>query len=198
MSLKRRSPSREPRCRILVVCEGDVTERKYFERLRHAFRNPLVQLEVVSSGGGGPGSLVSYARKRAAEAKRRAKGDTFKDFDEVWCVFDVDGDIKTTKLACQEARGLGLAVSNPCFELWALLHFQPQTAELSTAQARAQLQRQLPGYKKISPSSAWRRGWNQRSTGRANSTAAVNKRGTRIGTPRPASSGWWRKSERTA
>ena len=46
-------------------------------------------------------------------------------YDEVWCVFDVD-DHPGINDAQQMARasGIKLAISNPCFELWLLLHFR--------------------------------------------------------------------------
>ena len=34
-SIKRRGPTRQPKRRILIVCEGEETERGYFEKLQH-------------------------------------------------------------------------------------------------------------------------------------------------------------------
>jgi len=42
-------------------------------------------------------------------------------------------------------------VSNPCFELWALLHFQDQTAYLVREKVRSLLKKHLPGYRKSLP-----------------------------------------------
>jgi hypothetical protein len=88
------------------------------------------------------------------EAKRKAKAwwDEFLSYDEVWCVFDVDEHPHLPD-ARQQARdnGIYLAVSNPCFELWALLHFQAQTAFLERGDARSRLQRHLPHYNKALP-----------------------------------------------
>ncbi|MFT4628841.1 MAG: hypothetical protein ACI8PZ_007537, partial [Myxococcota bacterium] len=46
-------------------------------------------------------------------------------YDEVWCVFDRDEHERFAD-ACQMARdnNLQVAASNPCFELWLLLHFR--------------------------------------------------------------------------
>jgi hypothetical protein len=66
------------------------------------------------------------------------------EIDEVWCVFDVewpknDPDVekKALKEAVEEARkgGVKLAISNPCFELWLILHFQDQSSSLNNEQA---------------------------------------------------------------
>jgi RloB-like protein len=146
-------PSREPKRRVLIVCEGGVTEAGYFRDLRRAFRNPLVEVEIDDAGGV-PKTLVGRAAARMKEAKRKAKtrSDEFLSYDEVWCVFDVDEHPHLLD-ARQQARdnGIDLAISNPCFELWALLHFQAQTGFLERGDARSRLQRHLPRYDKALP-----------------------------------------------
>lgn len=67
----------------------------------------------------------------------------------VWGVFDVDDHPnldKAVKMASM--HGIEVAVSNPCFELWALLHFQDQRAHIERTKLRAVLQQYLPGYDK--------------------------------------------------
>ncbi len=151
--LRRREPRREPRKRILILCEGHSTEPGYFRALRSAFRNRLVEVEIDDRRGV-PKTLVEYATERKKEAVREAKSrrDPFLAYDEVWCVFDVDAHPNLPD-ARQQARdnGIHLAVSNPCFELWALLHFQHQTAYLEGESAQSRLRRHLPGYEKDLP-----------------------------------------------
>jgi hypothetical protein len=152
-NLQRRPARREPRRRILVVVEGGVTEAGYFKSLRAAFRNPLVAVEIDDEGGV-PKTLVERAaeRKKAAERDAKSRRDEFLRYDEVWCVFDVDEHPHLQDARQQaQAHGIGLAVSNPCFELWALLHFQPQTAFLERGDARSRLKRHLSGYDKALP-----------------------------------------------
>jgi len=48
-SIRRRGPTREPKQRILIVCEGEETERGYFKAFQHAARNPRVHVEVASN-----------------------------------------------------------------------------------------------------------------------------------------------------
>src|SRR5262249_27212226 len=69
--------------------------------------------------------------------------------DEVWCVYDVDSHPKLAD-AFQQARdnGIELAISNPCFELWLLLHFREQTAHIERHKVGAMLRTHLRGYKK--------------------------------------------------
>lgn len=40
-NLRRRGPRREPLPRVLVVCEGEVTEKEYVSHLRHTERIPI-------------------------------------------------------------------------------------------------------------------------------------------------------------
>lgn len=151
--LARRRPVREPRRRILILCEGEVTEPRYFRALVREFRNPLVDIEIEGRGEG-PKTLVERAaeRKRQSDRAAQKQRDDFLRYDEIWCVYDVDDHAKLLD-ALQQARahGIDLAVSNPCFELWALLHFQDQTAHLDRREARSRLKGHLPDYEKDLP-----------------------------------------------
>lgn len=161
--LGRRPPRREPKRRILIVCEGRVTEAGYFKDLRRAFRNPLVEVEIDDQKGV-PKTLVERAavRKKAAERDAKSQRDEFLSYDEVWCVFDVDEHPHLSD-AQQQARdnGIDLAVSNPCFELWALLHFQDHSAFVERKRLRGMLKRHLPGYDKALPYESLRPGYAQ-------------------------------------
>lgn len=150
-SLRRRASFRDPKKRILIVCEGAVTERRYFYDLKQHARNPLVEVEI-SRHTGDPLQVVQHAdeRNRAAGAAARRERDDNLLFDQVWAVFDVDEHTRleaAKRLAA--ANGIELAVSNPCFELWALLHFQDQTSHTERDRVRTTLQRHLPGYDKL-------------------------------------------------
>jgi len=161
--LRRRPPRREPKRRILVLCEGGVTEAGYFKNLRSEHRNQLVDVEIDPQGGV-PKTLVerAAARKKEAEREARSQRDDFLRYDEVWCVFDVDEHPHLPD-AQQQARdnGIELAVSNPCFELWALLHFQDHSAFVERRRLRGMLKRHLPGYDKALPYERLRPGYTQ-------------------------------------
>jgi hypothetical protein len=147
----RPGPRRDPRRRILIVCEGSVTEREYFRSFQHAVRNPRVHVEVAREHGV-PVTLVEVAVRLRDEAKESARGQHDENllWDEVWGVFDVD-EHPNLEQACQSAErsGITLAISNPCFELWALLHFQDQRSHIERHKVRAALQRFMPGYDKL-------------------------------------------------
>ena len=146
----RRGPTRDPKLRILIVCEGQATEPEYFRAFQHAARNPRVHIELAGETGV-PMTVVEVAIRLRDEAQREAKRQRDENlrWDAVWGVFDVDEHPKLAearKLA--EEHSIELAVSNPCFELWALLHFQDQRAHIERHKVRAALQRRLPGYDK--------------------------------------------------
>lgn len=151
--LRRRPPCAEPRERILVLCEGTVTEPEYFLALRRAARNPLVQVEIIGQGAE-PKRLVEEAvsrKKKAADEAKRMR-DAYLGYDCVWCVCDVDDHPRLADAKVQAAHwGVDLAISNPSFELWALLHLQDQTAWIHRDKVRQKLKEHIPDYDKNLP-----------------------------------------------
>lgn len=150
--LRRRAAFRDPLPLMLVVCEGQVTEPQYFKGFRHVHGASTVRV-VVKSPGGDPRALVERAvalrGEAAAEAEARRGRDPNLAYDEVWCVFDVDTHPRADAARQLAAReGVHLAVSNPCFELWLLLHLAEHAAHLTAAQAGRLLRKHLPGYDK--------------------------------------------------
>lgn len=135
--LRRTYGAREERQRFLVYCEGELTEITYFKGIRRELRAATVQIEIGSHHGE-PHGLVRRAIAHQRLAPRRAR-DRFEVYDQVWCVFDVESPQPHPRLddALHLARRFGVqcAVSNPCFELWLLLHFREQTGHLTTAEA---------------------------------------------------------------
>jgi hypothetical protein len=137
--LKRKVATRRPRKTLLVFCEGERTEPEYLDALK---RQPsvhdaaAVDIRVETGQGGAvPRTLVSMA----IEARSRAI-DEEGEIDEFWCVFDIEWPRNHPGLkdAMDQARQnkIEVAVSNPCFELWLILHFQDYTAWLDNNDAR--------------------------------------------------------------
>ena len=148
--LRRRGPVRDPLPLILVVCEGEVTEPQYIDAFRLEHGTNTVRVHVQAPGGD-PKALVETAIRLRDEAARRARRerDLNLAYDEVWCVFDVDEHARSAEARQLAASGrIELAVSNPCFELWLLLHFAAHTAHVTTAQVARLLRGHLPGYRK--------------------------------------------------
>ena len=116
--LNRPAPEREPYDRVLIVCEGERTERSYFEELADRYRLSTANIHVVGRGAD-PRTVVREAKKRSRRERRH--GETY---DEVYCVFDRD-EHETFVQACREARDsrVIVAASWPCFEFRPRLHF---------------------------------------------------------------------------
>ncbi len=79
--------------------------------------------------------------ERAAETKRAEARDARKRrgraHDQIWCVFDRDEHPNFAKaIALADRHGINVASSNPCLELWFILHFEDQTAYLERQAAQ--------------------------------------------------------------
>lgn len=140
----RKERTRKPKRRVYIVCEGEKTELKYFNGFKE--RNSGVEIIPVHSKYTDPISIVNFAEERID------KWDI--DFDEgdgVWCVFDVDenssSDIKkASDLA--SAKKIKIALSNPSFEIWFLLHFKDVFSHISRQDVILDLKDYIKGYKK--------------------------------------------------
>lgn len=131
-----------------MVCEGS-TEKDYVLHLHNHFRIPI---RLETKAGATPKTLVEWAKDLKVEAKHLAKSDPFENFEDVWCVFDIDEHPKIPD-AKQQARDneISLAISNPSFELWILLHFREQTAHIDRKSALRACKEFLPNYDKHPP-----------------------------------------------
>lgn len=149
---KRRQEHRAPRQRFLVLSEGARTEPDYCRWLRDQLGSRLLRIEPKGGDGtSDPLRLVRKAVKLKADAAQRARRekDAFLAYDQVWCLVDVD-DHTTLGQAAAEARkaDIQLAVSNPCFELWALLHLEDRRGHIERNALRERLRVHMPDYDK--------------------------------------------------
>lgn len=118
---KRREAQRFIR-KVLIVCEGEKTERYYFEAFQT--NRELIRVEVLGAGMNTV-SLVEYAIALKKKAEKEAL------YSSVWCVFDRDlypcnpSDKHNFNRAIQLARNnqIKVAYSNDAFELWYVLHY---------------------------------------------------------------------------
>lgn len=132
--LKRKTAKRPERKTILIFCEGEASEPDYIKglkRIPEIRQNTSINIEVDPNQGV-PLTLV----ERAISQKREGY-----EIDELWCVFDVEWPKhhpnleKTLQLA--RVHDIQLAISNPCFELWLLLHFEYVSGFVDTATAES-------------------------------------------------------------
>jgi hypothetical protein len=146
-SLRRRIGTRRPKKTLVIFCEGEKTEPQYLEALKKQpeIRDAAaVDLRIETGHGGAvPLTLVALA----IDARRRAVAEE-AEIDEVWCVFDVEWPRNHPGLSDAVHRahenGIHLATTNPCFELWLILHFNGHGAWLDNDKAR-RLRRELDG-----------------------------------------------------
>lgn len=121
--MKRTPRRKKPRTTILIVCEGEKTERYYLDGLkREETIREAFAITVVPGQGGSRSQIVERAINQKAERK---------EMDAVLCVFDTESlenpqVRKDLEAARQEARhnGITLYLSNPAFEVWFLAHFK--------------------------------------------------------------------------
>lgn len=155
---KRGQRRRKTKPVILIVTEGSQTEPKYFEHYRN--RRTNIDIRVVGSRtSGGETDYLSLIRK-AVEYQNKNQ-ISVSEGDSVWVV--ADGDVnynnpdpitakdsllsKARKMA--DAKGIHIALSNPCFEFWYLLHFQYTTKFFKDYPAvKNALTTYLPDYEK--------------------------------------------------
>lgn len=137
--------------RFLLYCEGEVSERDYFRDFARSLRSTLIEVKVAPEWRKDPKRLVELAKEARSKADREAKlaRDDSLRYDEVWCVFDCDEHARL-KPAIDQATALelSLAVSNPCFDLWFLLHFQDQRAAMTPKKAGDAVRVHAPRYVK--------------------------------------------------
>ena len=113
---------------ILIVTEGEVTEKKYFEALCRKLDLKASRVKVVHPEGTDPITLtkaaISLRKAREKEAKR---SPVLVPFKEVWVVFDLEQQHDERRVQAKKAQGIGgkgikFIESDPSFEYWRLLH----------------------------------------------------------------------------
>ena len=159
----RRRPFLDPKPTILIVCEGEKTEPQYLEGFSRACRNPRVRIKLAHEHGV-PMTLVRTAKQYKKEAEQdaaREKDDNLA-YDFVWCVFDVDehSEVANVKEMSRD-NDIDLAISNPCFELWLLLHFRDNPGMQHRSRLRRMLADHVPDYRKHIEYSAYSDGYPQ-------------------------------------
>ncbi len=120
-SFKRPSQKRELEKIYVVATEGEKTEKIYFEFFNGVEYRKKIQVKVLptKSGKSSPQAVVKRLQKYAIQTRLKPK-------DELWVVIDDDGrpkeQLQVVANECNKKENYFLAISNPCFELWLLLH----------------------------------------------------------------------------
>lgn len=133
---------------IVIASEDKYAVRQYFE----FFRSTKIQFKVLETEDGK--SAPEHVLARLVEYMKEYDID---EGDEFWLVCDCDhwikhGHIKNLAQVIQLCRqkGIQVALSNPCFELWLLLHFAefPAEAKLTSAEIEKRLRKAVGSYDK--------------------------------------------------
>lgn len=127
--------------RHLIICEGKQTEPLYFEGMKKALgaENGRKLAVVVRGTGKHTLDLLDCALdccRYAAET-----------YDHIWLVFDKDdfpaAEFDAMERKCAElsdsSRTFHALWSNPCFELWPLLHLRYSSAPMDAGECQRQL-----------------------------------------------------------
>ncbi len=147
---------RDDRCFVVAAEDTDAPDQ-YFRALSFNRVKVVVLPTPRDSGESAPRHVVERLRDAFAEATRRGE---VQDGDEFWVFLDTDHRTQGTHLtgtseALRDARHsrFNVAFSNPCFELWLLLHLRTVSTVESfenCGAVAAQIRAQLGSYNKTS------------------------------------------------
>lgn len=147
MPKRKQRRERELRPVLHIFCEGTKTEPYYLERyIRNRFPGTkLIRVEKTFKTT--PRELVDEARKTLRDAP---------DGDIAWVVYDREAPteyVDSLHAAARQKAGkkVQIALSNVCFEVWLLLHFQPTCKAHNSCDdllQRSRLKKLISGYDK--------------------------------------------------
>ena len=130
MSYARKSQKRIPR-RIYIFTEGSKTEPKYFREFIQYYKISQAHVKVI-----GRDTTASSPKSVIEAMDYYKKSNPVKTKNDIYCmVIDTDRWGKNLKEAVDDAhqRRYLVALSNPCFEIWLLMHFQDANTILNNA-----------------------------------------------------------------
>ena len=133
---ERREAFRDARL-IVIASEGKDTERIYFKALAKEYTNPRVHVHILErSENEQNNSSPEHVLKQLNDYKIQYE---LEADDELWLVVDKDRwtDAMLSRVAteCSQEVAMHMALSNPCFELWLLLHME-DAASLTTEEKK--------------------------------------------------------------
>lgn len=122
---ERREAFRDARL-IVIASEGKDTERIYFKALAKEYTNLRVHVHILErSENEQNNSSPEHVLQQLNDYK--SKYDLKAD-DELWLVVDKDrwteAMLSHVATECSQEVAMHMALSNPCFELWLLLHME--------------------------------------------------------------------------
>lgn len=125
---ERREAFRDARL-IVIASEGKDTERIYFRVLAKEYTNPRVHVHILErSEDEQNNSSPEHVLKQLNDYKGHYE---LESDDELWLVVDRDrwteAMLSRVATECAQDNFMHVALSNPCIELWLLLHLVDAT-----------------------------------------------------------------------
>jgi hypothetical protein len=126
---ERREAFRDARL-IVIASEGKDTERIYFKALAKEYTNPRVHVHILErSEDEQNNSSPGHVLKQLNDYKGHYE---LESDDELWLVVDRDrwteAMLSRVATECAQDNFMHVALSNPCIELWLLLHLVDATS----------------------------------------------------------------------
>ena len=133
------SPSLRMRKIALVICEGG-TEVCYINLLKSWYKSPIRIISHIE----GTKITPSLVDKRTKELK-------ISQWDKVHTFLMYDMDVQTINEKLRKCKA-EMLLSNPCFEIWLLLHAKDQKAAIETDALIKELKKSAPVWKNYTKS----------------------------------------------
>ncbi len=111
--------SRHPKNAVLIIAEGK-TEKIFFSGIRERHSN--IKIVIPNTTPTDPLNLVELC-----VSKIQSEGIEVEDGDLAFCIVDVDHNSRSNiekAITLANDNNVNLIISNPCFEVWFLLHFR--------------------------------------------------------------------------
>lgn len=149
-ALRRKTERTSAKAKSIIFCEGANTEPDYLKAFRANFPRSLFEISLIP-GAGVPHTLLKRAilEKKRINSRGR-KGDSFEANDVVWIVFDRDEHPNVAQtLHNARDNGIETAYSNPCFELWLILHQQDFDRPDDRKEVQRECEKCVAGYSRV-------------------------------------------------
>jgi hypothetical protein len=130
----RKSKGKEIKPTFFIFCEGE-SEDAYVSHLRSYYRIPI----VIDSKVSGNGITQKYINNTLKHKPTHEK-------DKCFLLYDIDVPEMLERL--KSINDSTLIASNPCFELWYVLHYCNQISQINTNDCHNKLRTNCSEYKK--------------------------------------------------
>lgn len=108
---------------IVIAAEGRKTENIYFQRLKLEHEAQNVHVEILERGDNNSNPETVFQ-----QISKYAKDYDIEEDDQLWVVVDRDRwknvELASVAKKCSQKSNFHFCLSNPCFEIWLLLHIE--------------------------------------------------------------------------